>query len=51
MAIIVTLVLAALPRAADAAPDPGYYDSAQGLTGQALKAELHDIISVQTRLS
>ncbi|MCR4512591.1 endonuclease I family protein [Aeromicrobium sp. 50.2.37] len=51
LAIIITLVLAVLPRAADAAPEPGYYDSAQGLSGAALKDELHDIISVQTRIS
>ena len=51
LTIILTLVLTVVPRAADAAPRDGYYDSAQGLSGEALKNELHDIISVQRTIS
>ncbi len=56
LTIVLTLVLTLLPRAADAAPsssvgEAGYYDSAQGLSGEALKSELHDIVSVQRTIS
>ncbi|WP_369375118.1 endonuclease I family protein [Promicromonospora sp. Populi] len=34
-----------------AAIPPGYYNGTAGLTGEALKSELNDIISVSTRLS
>lgn len=51
LSIMLALVTVVLPRAADAAPPQGYYASAQGLSGEALKDELHDIISVQSRLS
>ncbi|MFN3876576.1 MAG: endonuclease, partial [Flavobacteriales bacterium] len=39
-----------LSSSAAAQPPPGYYDSAQGLTGEALRAALHDIISPHTVL-
>lgn len=41
-------LLAASPAIAQ--PPPGYYDAAMGLTGEPLKAALHDIISPHTIL-
>ena len=38
-------------RAGIAQPPPGYYDSAQGLTGEALRAALSDIISPHSVLA
>jgi len=37
-------VLLVLPGVVVAQPPPGYYDTAQGLTGEALRQALHDII-------
>ncbi len=45
----VALILAAVP--ALAAPPVGYYASAEGKTGEALKAALHDIIKGHTTYS
>ncbi len=44
------LILLLLAGVACAAPPPGYYDSANGLTGLALKHALHDVIDGQTVL-
>ena len=41
------LAVVATPALAD--PPPGYYDSATGLTGEALRLELHEIIDDHTR--
>ncbi len=44
------LLLLLLARVVCAAPPPGYYDSANGLSGLALKHALHDVIDGQTVL-
>nr|BFF21045.1 endonuclease [Promicromonospora thailandica] len=54
-ALVVAAGVLAAPGAAAQAPaadvPAGYYDSAEGLTGEALKAELNDIISDADALS
>jgi endonuclease I len=44
------LLLCLVPLLAHAQPPPGYYDPAQGLTGEALRSALRDIISPHTAL-
>jgi len=48
---LLLLPLLLLARIAVAQPPPGYYDSAQGLTGEALRAALNDIISPHSVLA
>lgn len=48
---LLLLPLLLLVRNAVAQPPPGYYDSAQGLTGETLRAALNDIISPHTVLA
>ncbi|HRF80454.1 MAG TPA: endonuclease [Flavobacteriales bacterium] len=45
------LVLLGLPVLSVAQPPAGYYDSAQGLTGESLRQALHDIIDGHTVLA
>jgi len=42
-------VVLALGATAPADPPPGYYDSAVGLSGEALRLELHEIVDDHTR--
>lgn len=47
----ILLVLLLCPALVVAQPPPGYYDSAQGLTGEPLRQALRDIISPHTVLA
>ena len=47
LAFLVTIFLGSTVALAD--PPPGYYDSATGLTGEALRLELHEIIDDHQR--
>lgn len=48
LAVLAVLISAALPAAAQYDPPAGYYAAAEGLTGPALKAALHDIVDDHT---